>query len=181
MIVASGGIGGNHNLVRQNWPKRLGEPPKNMISGVPEHVDGRMIGITEEAGARLINRDRMWHYVRGYQELVADLAAARYPFPSCPDRRRCGSTRQASGFPRRCFPAPTRLASCNIIMSTGHDYSWFVLTQSIIKKEFALSGSEQNPESDGKKLADDRAPRHQQGRAGAGRGVQEQGRGFHCA
>ena len=67
MIVASGGIGGNHDLVRQNWPKRLGEPPKNMISGVPEHVDGRMIGITEAAGARLINRDRMWHYVEGIQ------------------------------------------------------------------------------------------------------------------
>src|SRR5205085_665949 len=63
VIVASGGIGGNHDLVRQNWPKRLGEPPKNMISGVPEHVDGRMIGITEAAGGRLINRDRMWHYV----------------------------------------------------------------------------------------------------------------------
>jgi len=65
VIVASGGIGGNHDLVRQNWPKRLGEPPKKMISGVPEHVDGRMIGITEAAGGRLINRDRMWHYVEG--------------------------------------------------------------------------------------------------------------------
>ena len=65
VIVASGGIGGNHDMVRQNWPKRLGEPPKFMISGVPEHVDGRMIGITEAAGARLINRDRMWHYVEG--------------------------------------------------------------------------------------------------------------------
>jgi len=67
VIVASGGIGGNHDLVRQNWPKRLGEAPANMISGVPEHVDGRMIGITEAAGARLINRDRMWHYVEGIQ------------------------------------------------------------------------------------------------------------------
>ncbi len=59
VIVASGGIGGNHDLVRQNWPQRLGQAPKNMISGVPAHVDGRMIGITEAAGARLINRDRM--------------------------------------------------------------------------------------------------------------------------
>src|SRR5437879_6371840 len=50
VIVASGGIGGNHDLVRQNWPKRLGDAPKNMISGVPEHVDGRMIGINEAAG-----------------------------------------------------------------------------------------------------------------------------------
>src|SRR3954467_15299359 len=65
VVVASGGIGGNHDMVRQNWPKRLGEPPKFMISGVPEHVDGHMIGITEAAGARLINRGRMWHYVEG--------------------------------------------------------------------------------------------------------------------
>ncbi len=35
-------------------------------------------------------------------------------------------------------------------MGTGYDYSWFVLTQSIIKKEFALSGSEQNPDLTGK-------------------------------
>src|SRR5258708_5357737 len=65
VIVASGGIGGNYDLVRQNWPKRLGAAPKSMISGVPDHVDGRMIGITEAAGATIINRDRMWHYVEG--------------------------------------------------------------------------------------------------------------------
>src|SRR5207249_874637 len=53
VIVASGGIGGNHDLVRQNWPKRLGDAPRNMICGVPAHVDGRMIGITEALGARL--------------------------------------------------------------------------------------------------------------------------------
>ena len=84
VIVASGGIGGNHDLVRQNWPKRLGEPPKYMISGVPEHVDGRMIGITEAAGARLINRDRMWHYVEGIRNWNPDLAAPRHPHPARP-------------------------------------------------------------------------------------------------
>ena len=41
VIVASGGIGGNHDLVRQNWPKRLGAPPKHMVSGVPDmSMDG---------------------------------------------------------------------------------------------------------------------------------------------
>src|SRR5699024_5852884 len=54
VIVASGGIGGNHDLVRAQWPKRLGEPPQTMLSGVPAHVDGRMLGITEQAGARLV-------------------------------------------------------------------------------------------------------------------------------
>src|SRR3954449_8712778 len=45
VIVTSGGIGGNHDLVRSSWPERLGQPPEHMISGVPAHVDGRMIRI----------------------------------------------------------------------------------------------------------------------------------------
>jgi uncharacterized protein len=50
VIVTSGGIGANHELVRRNWPERLGPPPARMLSGVPDHVDGRMLGITEAAG-----------------------------------------------------------------------------------------------------------------------------------
>jgi predicted oxidoreductase len=127
VIVASGGIGGNHDLVRQNWPKRLGAPPKNMISGVPEHVDGRMIGITEAAGARLINRDRMWHYVEGIRELVADLAAPRHPHPARPVVDVVRRHRQAPA-----LAAVSRLrhaGHARYIMRTGYDYSWFVLTR----------------------------------------------------
>ena len=38
-----------------------------MISGVPAHVDGRMIQITQKAGGSVINPDRMWHYTEGIQ------------------------------------------------------------------------------------------------------------------
>jgi uncharacterized protein len=144
VIVASGGIGGNHDLVRQNWPKRLGEAPKNMISGVPAHVDGRMIGITEAAGARLINRDRMWHYVEGIKNWnpIWPLHGIRIlPGPSSMWFDASGSR-----LPSPLFPGSDTLGQLQYIMSTGYDYSWFVLTQSIIKKEFALSGSEQNPD-----------------------------------
>ncbi|MHC2532308.1 putative oxidoreductase [Bradyrhizobium diazoefficiens] len=82
VIVASGGIGGNHQLVRQNWPKRLGEPPKFMISGVPEHVDGRMIGITEQAGCAADQPRSHVALCRGHPELVTDLAAPRHPHPA---------------------------------------------------------------------------------------------------
>ena len=67
IVVTSGGIGGNLDLVRKAWPTRLGEPPSAMICGVPDHVDGRMLGITEAAGGNVINRDRMWHYTEGIQ------------------------------------------------------------------------------------------------------------------
>jgi len=148
VIVASGGIGGNHDLVRQNWPKRLGDAPKNMISGVPEHVDGRMIGITEAAGARLINRDRMWHYVEGiknWSPIWPRHGIRILPGPSSMWFDACGTR-----LPSPLFPGSDTLGQLHYIMSTGYDYSWFVLTQSIIKKEFALSGSEQNPDLTGK-------------------------------
>ena len=148
VIVASGGIGGNHDLVRQNWPKRLGAPPKLMVSGVPAHVDGRMIGITEAAGGRLINRDRMWHYVEGCR--TGTRSGRAMASASCPARPRCGSTRRGKRLPAPLYPGYDTLGQLQHIMATGYDYSWFILTQSIIKKEFALSGSEQNPDLTGR-------------------------------
>ena len=148
VIVASGGIGGNHDLVRQNWPKRLGQPPKFMISGVPEHVDGRMIGITEVAGARLINRDRMWHYVEGIRNWSP--IWPRHGIRILPGPSSMWFDATGKRLPAPLFPGSDTLGQLDYIMSTGHDYSWFILTQSIIKKEFALSGSEQNPDLTGK-------------------------------
>ncbi|WP_339035806.1 FAD-binding dehydrogenase [Bradyrhizobium symbiodeficiens] len=148
VIVASGGIGGNHELVRQNWPKRLGEPPKFMISGVPEHVDGRMIGITGKSGARLINRDRMWHYVEGIQNW--NPIWPRHGIRILPGPSAMWFDATGTRLPAPLFPGSDTLGQLQYIMSTGYDYSWFILTQSIIKKEFALSGSEQNPDLTGK-------------------------------
>jgi predicted oxidoreductase len=151
VIVASGGIGGNHDLVRQNWPKRLGQAPGHMISGVPEHVDGRMIGITEAAGARLINRDRMWHYVEGIQNWAP--IWPRHGIRILPGPSSMWFDANGRRLPSPLFPGSDTLGQLEYIMKTGHDYSWFVLTQSIIKKEFALSGSEQNPDLTGKSWA----------------------------
>jgi predicted oxidoreductase len=148
VVVGSGGIGGNHELVRQNWPTRLGTPPKFMISGVPEHVDGRMIGITEAAGARLINRDRMWHYVEGIQNWSP--IWPRHGIRILPGPSSMWFDATGKRLPAPLFPGSDTLGQLDYIMSTGHDYSWFILTQSIIKKEFALSGSEQNPDLTGK-------------------------------
>ncbi len=144
VIVASGGIGGNHDLVRQNWPARLGTAPRRMVAGVPAHVDGRMIGITEAAGARLINRDRMWHYVEGIQNwspIWPNHGIRILPGPSS-----MWFDAKGKRLPSPLYPGYDTLGQLEYIMKSGYDYSWFILTQSIIKKEFALSGSEQNPD-----------------------------------
>jgi predicted oxidoreductase len=148
VVVASGGIGGNHDLVRQNWPKRLGHAPRSMISGVPEHVDGRMIGICEAAGARLINRDRMWHYVEGVRNWSP--IWPRHGIRILPGPSSLWFDARGARLPSPLFPGSDTLGQLHYIMQTGYDYSWFVLTQSIIRREFALSGSEQNPDLTGK-------------------------------
>ncbi len=150
VIVTSGGIGGNHTLVRQNWPARLGQAPARMISGVPAHVDGRMLAIAQDAGARSINPDRMWHYVEGINnwDPIWPLHGIRIlPGPSSLWLDALGRR-----LPVPLFPGFDTLGTLEHIMSTGHDYTWFVLTQKIIEKEFALSGSEQNPDITSKSL-----------------------------
>ncbi|MFJ5270235.1 FAD-binding dehydrogenase [Streptomyces sp. NPDC088358] len=150
VIVTSGGIGGDHDLVRANWPERLGTPPERMISGVPAHVDGKMLGIAERTGARLINRDRMWHYTEGIQNWnpIWDKHGIRIlPGPSS-----LWLDARGNRLPVPLFPGFDTLGTLEHIMRTGYDYTWFVLDQKIIGKEFALSGSEQNPDLTGKSV-----------------------------
>jgi uncharacterized protein len=148
VIVSSGGIGGNHDLVRRAWPERLGTPPAFMVSGVPAHVDGRMMEIARSAGATIVNEDRMWHYVEGLRnwEPVWDNHGIRIlPGPSSMWFDAAGRR-----LPAPYFPGFDTLGTLRHLRQTGYDYSWFVLTQKIIEKEFALSGSEQNPDLTGK-------------------------------
>ncbi|WP_139416943.1 FAD-binding dehydrogenase [Agromyces laixinhei] len=150
VVVASGGIGGNHDLVRASWPERLGTPPEHMLSGVPAHVDGRMLGIAEASGARLVNGDRMWHYTEGITNWnpIWPMHGIRIlPGPS-------SLWFDATGrrLPVPLFPGFDTLGTLEHIVATGHEHSWFVLTQKIIEKEFALSGSEQNPDLTDKNL-----------------------------
>jgi predicted oxidoreductase len=144
VIVASGGIGGNHELVRQNWPARLGKAPAHMISGVPEHVDGRMIGIAQAAGGNVINPDRMWHYVEGIENW--NPIWSKHGIRILPGPSSLWLDATGKRLPVPLFPGFDTLGTLEHIMRTGHDYTWFVLTQKIIEKEFALSGSEQNPD-----------------------------------
>lgn len=150
VIVSSGGIGGNFDLVRKNWPSRLGEPPKRLISGVPAHVDGRMLEITEKIGGRVVNKDRMWHYTEGIKNWnpIWPMHGIRIlPGPSS-----IWLDAKGRRFPTPYFPGFDTLGTLEAIMKSGYDYSWFILTQKIIEKEFALSGSEQNPDLTGKSI-----------------------------
>ncbi|MEU9028347.1 FAD-binding dehydrogenase [Streptomyces sp. NPDC048383] len=152
VIVTSGGIGGNHDLVRRQWPARLGTPPERMLSGVPAHVDGLMLGITEGAGASHINKDRMWHYTEGIENW--NPIWARHGIRILPGPSPLWLDATGRRLPVPLFPGFDTLGTLEHIMRTGHDHTWFVLNQRIIGKEFALSGSEQNPDLTGKSVRD---------------------------
>lgn len=150
VVVSSGGIGHNRDAMRANWPtERVGPAPEHMICGVPAHVDGRMLSIAEQAGGRIVNRDRMWAYTEGihnWDPVWPDHAIRILPGPSSMwfDANGARLTGMSG------VPGADSIGAMKQILATGHDYSWFVLTQSIIEKEFALSGSEQNPDITGK-------------------------------
>lgn len=148
VLVTSGGIGGDHDLVRAAWPDRLGSPPASMVAGVPAHVDGRMLGICVEAGARVINGDRMWHYVEGIRNW--DPIWANHGIRILPGPSSLWLDATGARLPAPCFPGFDTLGTLRHLRSTGYDHSWFVLTRRIIEKEFALSGSEQNPDLTGR-------------------------------
>ncbi|MEU3458632.1 FAD-binding dehydrogenase [Streptomyces sp. NPDC006733] len=152
VIVTSGGIGGNHDLVRKAWPARLGMPPEKLLSGVPAHVDGLMLGTAGAAGANLINGDRMWHYTEGIENW--NPIWARHGIRILPGPSSLWLNARGERLPVPLFPGFDTLGTLEHIMTTGYDYTWFVLTQKIIEKEFALSGSEQNPDLTGRSVRD---------------------------
>ncbi|MFD8300196.1 FAD-binding dehydrogenase [Streptomyces bauhiniae] len=148
VVLTTGGIGANHDIVRRYWPERLGTPPADMVTGVPAYVDGRMLDISAEAGVRLVNRDRMWHYTEGlanWDPIWPGHGIRVLPGPSS-----IWLDARGRRLPDPCLPGYDTLGTLRHLRTTediaGHDHSWFVLTRKIIEKEFALSGSEQNPD-----------------------------------
>ncbi|WP_181798366.1 FAD-binding dehydrogenase [Streptomyces sp. WELS2] len=148
VVLTTGGIGADHDIVRRYWPERLGTPPARMVTGVPAYVDGRMLDISAEAGVRLVNRDRMWHYTEGlhnWDPIWPGHGIRILPGPSSIWLDALGRR-----LPDPCLPGYDTLGTLEYLRTTediaGHDHSWFVLTRKIIEKEFALSGSEQNPD-----------------------------------
>ncbi|MEW2623221.1 FAD-binding dehydrogenase [Streptomyces sp. NPDC048106] len=148
VVLTTGGIGADHDIVRRYWPARLGTPPARMVTGVPAHVDGRMLDISAAAGVRLVNRDRMWHYTEGLRNW--DPVWPGHGIRVLPGPSSIWLDALGRRLPDPCLPGYDTLSTLKYLRTTediaGYDHSWFILTRKIVEKEFALSGSEQNPD-----------------------------------
>ncbi len=150
VIVTSGGIGADHDLVRKYWPVRLGTPPAKMLSGVPHHVDGKMLEVVRVAGGRLINLDRMWNYPEGVENFAP--IWPRHGIRILPGPSPVWLDARGQRLPAPIFPGFDALAALEHIARSGMDHSWFVMDSKIFGRELALSGSEQNPDLTGKSI-----------------------------
>jgi len=148
VVLATGGIGANLDLVRRHWPARMGRPPQRMLSGVPDHVDGSGLFLAERAGARLVNLDRMWHYPEGVENHTP--VWTHHGIRILPGPSPLWVDATGKRLPPPLFPGFDALETLRYLRSTGFDWSWFILDLATLKKEFALSGSEQNPDLTGK-------------------------------
>ena len=151
VVVTSGGIGGNLDLVRHAWPTdQWGPVPNDMVTGVPAHVDGRMIKISETAGANLVNTDRMWAYTEGMKNWNSIWPGHGIRIIPGPSSLWIDAT--GKRFPSNIIPGGDTIATMKYLGTTGHSYSWFILNKTIADKEFIFSGSEQNPDLTIKKV-----------------------------
>ena len=148
VLLATGGIGGNEELVRSLWPEELGTMPEDFVHVVPASVDGAGMLAAERAGARWIHRDRMWHYTEGIRNW--DPVWRGHGIRILPGPSSLWIDARGHRLPAPAYPGFDTTGTLRHLRTTGHDHSWFVLTRKIIEKEFALSGSEQNPDLTGK-------------------------------
>lgn len=148
VVVATGGIGADHALVRATWPASAGRLPDRMLSGVPDSVDGSGIEAARDAGAHVAHTGRMWHYPEGVTNHSPVWTA--HGIRILPGPSPLWLDADGHRLPVPLFPGFDSLGALRHITSRGDDHSWFVLDRTILGKEFALSGSEQNPDLTGR-------------------------------
>ncbi|HLA33941.1 MAG TPA: FAD-binding dehydrogenase [Rhodocyclaceae bacterium] len=150
VVVASGGINGSIERVRQNWHADWRTPPQTILNGSHRYADGLMHDAVSATGGRLTHLDRMWNYAAG----------VHWPKPHDP-------LYGASLVPPRSAlwlnwrgerfmpPLVTGFDTRDLvarICAEERQYSWQLMNRRIALKELAVSGAEFNPSVRDKKL-----------------------------
>jgi uncharacterized protein len=145
VVIAAGGVGGNLDLVRRQWPADLGSPPENILMGSHYYADAAMHEEVQRIGGNVTHISRMWNY--------AD--AVRHPKPRRPLHGvklippRSGVVLDPGG--RRYGPVPVMPVfdaryALERMCEDERKYSWLVCNWKIARRELDVSGSEHNPQ-----------------------------------
>jgi len=143
IIVATGGLGGNIERVRETWYKPWGDPPEVILNGSHPYALGDMHDAVEHINGNVTNLDWAWHYAAG----------VRHPRPKWKDHGLSlvppKSALWLDHTGKRFGPNPLITAydtrwTVEEICKQPKKYSWQVLNMKIMIKEFAISGAESN-------------------------------------
>jgi predicted oxidoreductase len=152
VVIAAGGIAGDHDKVRQVWPRdQWGEPPEPMLNGSILEADGKLLDRAEELGANITHLEKMWNYaagVRHWEPLFPNHGLSLVPAKSP----------LWVNYQGRRFVDPPLVGAYDTLLLVERicrekkKYSWQVMNRKIANKEFAVSGAEFNPAVRDKKM-----------------------------
>ena len=144
VVIAAGGIAGNHDKVREVWPRdQWGEPPEQMLNGSIPEADGRLLDRAEALGANVTHLEKMWNYaagVRHWAPLFPNYGLSMVP----------GKSQLWVNYEGRRFVDPPLVGSYDTLLLVDRvcrekkKYSWQVMNRKIANKEFSISGAEFN-------------------------------------
>jgi len=152
VVIAAGGIAGNHDKVREVWPRdQWGEPPDPMLNGSIPEADGELLDRAKELGANITHLEKMWNYAAGVRHWAP-------PFPNYGLSLVPAKSPLWMNYQGRRFVDPPLVGAYDTLMLIDRicrekkKYSWQVMNRKIANKEFAVSGAEFNPAVRDKKL-----------------------------
>jgi hypothetical protein len=152
VVIAAGGIAGDHDKVREVWPRdQWGEPPEPMLNGSIPEADGKLLDRAEELGANITHLEKMWNYaagVRHWEPMFPNHGLSLVPAKSP----------LWVNYQGRRFVDPPLVGAFDTLLLVDRicreqkKYSWQVMNRKIANKEFAVSGAEFNPAVRDKKM-----------------------------
>ena len=143
VVVATGGINGNHRQTRANWPAQR-PLPDTMLNGAHPLADGNMHHhVADTLGGHIVNAGEMWNYAAGF----------RHPYPHFDGHGLstipCKSALWLNHKGQRIGPEPLVTGFdthwlCQRVAEQEKPWTWHLLNWRIAIKEFAISGAEHN-------------------------------------
>ena len=144
VVLACGGINGDHAQAVANWPKRRPRPAR-MLNGAHPFADGRMHRfVADRIGGRIVNAGEMWNYAGGFPHPYPHFSGHGLSVIPCKSAlwldhtgKRIGPEPLVTGFDTHWL--------CRRVAEQEKPWTWQLMNRRIAIKEFAISGAEHNP------------------------------------
>ena len=145
-MIAAGGIGGNLDIVRREWPPELGQPPEEILMGSHYYADGAMHEEVTRIGGNVTHISsgcgttptRCAIRSRGGRCTALKLIPPRSGLVLDPTGRRYG--------PIPLMPTFDAYYALQRMCEDPRGYYWMICNWKIARRELDVSGSEHNPQ-----------------------------------